>query len=192
MSEAGETIKNLYQKFVMRDLLSFITPGAVFVVSALYWYGWSLFKIIHISKEIPFVLYLPIFGVFYAIGFSFQFLGTCNCEIMKIHNRSSWKEHLCYLKEFSEMTKHNEEAKGQHERFVVLKQMCANNVIALFFSGPLILCRLFLRAQIELPILILLSVILILMILYLCKAQRRQLSQQEIWEDLYLDEYKNN
>ena len=30
----GDVIKNLYDKFIMRDLLSFITPGAVVVLTA--------------------------------------------------------------------------------------------------------------------------------------------------------------
>lgn len=188
MSEAGETIKNLYQKFVMRDILSFITPGAIFVMCCLYLYGWDLSKIIRISKEIHFILYLPIFGVFYVLGLSFQFVGTAKSEFIRIHNRTSWNEHLCYLKEFYNVTRNDEEAKNQHERFVVLKQACGNNCVALVFSGLLVLVKLFYVSQATWTSLVLLLSFLLVIVAYLYKAHERNLIQQEAWENLYIEE----
>ena len=143
---------------------------------------WDLAKIIRISREIHFVFYLPIFGVFYVLGLSFQFSG-----FIRIHNRDSWNEHLCYLKKFYNVTRNDDEAKGQHERFVVLKQACGNNCVALAFSGLLVFFKLFYEPQATWTLLVLLLSFLLVIVAYLYKAHRCNLMQQEAWEDLYIE-----
>lgn len=191
MPDIGDALKTLYQKFVMRDILSFITPGAVFVISALYFYAWDVEKILYISKEIPFLLYLTLFGVFYAVGFFFQSLGAYILKIMPLHNRKKDGkrddgEHLKIIKEFNDKTKENEEAKGQQEYFIVLKQMCGNNAIAMLFSGLLIFIKFSMESRISWNV-FLLFVATLLVIACLYKAYQNQLNQQEKWEDLYIE-----
>jgi len=69
MSDIGDTVEHLYDNFLLRDLLSFVTPGAIVVISALL-LKFCPSQILDFSKSIPFIMYIPIFGVFYIIGFA--------------------------------------------------------------------------------------------------------------------------
>ncbi|MFH0942108.1 MAG: hypothetical protein V1823_03700 [Chloroflexota bacterium] len=76
MEGFGSSIKYLYQNFILRDVLSFITPGAIIVLTAFY-----LFLYPWISSHYPqilfihWLLYIPIFGLFFVVGFAVQCFG---------------------------------------------------------------------------------------------------------------------
>ncbi len=77
MSGIGDAIRYLYGTFILRDLLSFVTPGAIIVGSALLLkFDPSQDQILNFAKSIPLIVYLPIFGICYVVGFAIQCFGV--------------------------------------------------------------------------------------------------------------------
>ncbi len=74
MSDIGEGIKHLYSKFILRDVLSFVTPGAIVVGTALL-LKWEPARILEWMRQVRGIMYIPIFGLFYAVGFALQCFG---------------------------------------------------------------------------------------------------------------------
>jgi len=155
MGDIGSAIKYLYSQFILRDVLSFITPGAIIVVTATY----LLFPNIS-SYYIHWPLYIPIFGFFYMIGFALQCLGElfgviyftpyseknfrkrwsmfyC-CNLKKNIKNMWWQREEKKLSDFYEKSKTNEGVRQGHERMVVMKQMCANGFMAILIAGVFI------------------------------------------------------
>jgi len=143
LSDIGDTVKQLYDNFLLRDLLSSVTPGAIVVVSA------SLVKfcpsqILDFSRSVPFIAYIPIFGVFYIVGFGIQCLGAeiirgKRFRLIKFHRCNTDEDFYDELKEF--FAKADEKFKLDHERFAVLRQMGGNSALAIFIAGVLLAIR---------------------------------------------------
>jgi uncharacterized membrane protein YdfJ with MMPL/SSD domain len=152
----GDAIKYLYSQFILRDVLSFITPGAIVVFAATYvFYP----KLLH--SPIHWLLFIPLFGVCYIVGFALQCFGELfgfirftpygerswgkrvgifSCSFTHDYDKTDksniwWWEEQKELTEFFEATAGNEGAQQGHERLVVLKQMCGNGFIAIFIAG---------------------------------------------------------
>ncbi len=190
MPDVNDAVKSLYQKFMLRDIFSFITPGAILITSVLYLFGSNVFNLLHSSKDIHFMLYLPILGVFYVLGIFCMSIGAFifDNSPVPVHNRKHFAEHLIVINDFNKAVKDNKEAQLQHERFSVVKQICGNNAVALFMSGTILLLKFILNA-IESRwafSLLIFSAILFLISVVLYFAHKSFLEQQEIWEDLYL------
>ena len=80
MQGFGYAIKYLYEKFILRDVLSFVTPGALVVLAAslLFLSGslpQQLETLLRYSRETHWLLYILLFGAFYLVGFAVQCLG---------------------------------------------------------------------------------------------------------------------
>jgi hypothetical protein len=155
MGGFGDAVKYLYEKFILRDVLSFITPGAIIVVTATYLLFPEMF-----SYHIPWPLYIPLFGFFYMVGFATQCLGEMFGLIrFSPYTEKSWRKRwsmfLCswdknyetptksniwwwtaykhwdkFLDAVKEDTGHNERERQVRERLVIFKQMCANSFLA--------------------------------------------------------------
>jgi hypothetical protein len=150
MGDIGSAVKYLYSQFVLRDVLSFVTPGAIVV-----WIALSLFYPELLKQPIHWLLYIPIFGIFYMVGFAVQCFGEIFdiirftpkghggwCQRFKIFgfnwanpDNIWWQEDHERFADFFEATDRNEEAQQGRERMVVLKQMCANGFLASAIAG---------------------------------------------------------
>ena len=81
MRDFGNVIKDLYEKFILRDILSFVTPGAIVVLTAFVLFIQeptlrdNLEKFFEYSRSMHWLLYIPLFGVFYTVGFAIQCFG---------------------------------------------------------------------------------------------------------------------
>ena len=167
MADFGNAIKYLYEKFLLRDLLSFITPGAIVVLTAfvLFIQEPSLVQrldtLFEYSRDMYWLLYIPLFGLFFLVGFAIQCFGEivglirihvdakgCCRQRFKIFLCKKWddKSNIWWKKahedavDFAEATYRKEKdegewARNQHERLVVLKQMCANGFLAGVIAG---------------------------------------------------------
>lgn len=152
MGDIVEGLKYLYREFILRDILSFVTPGAIVVFPVLY----SLFP--GIRFEVPhWLLYIPFFGVLFMVGFAIQcfgeFVGIVRTQenvggtwhqrlgIFRCWNESNiwWKEVHERATQFQKETKQDEDASRRVERLVVLKQMCGNCSIALAIAVILLM-----------------------------------------------------
>src|SRR3990170_7911077 len=155
----GDAIKYLYQNFILRDVLSFVTPGAIIVIPATYMLYPDIF-----DRYIPWPFYVPLFGLFFTVGFATQcfgeFVGFVRIHLLAKSSLSQrlslfglkwdekqnteyknvwWKDAYSQLNKFYETTRgetgHNERERLQHERIIVLRQMCSNNFLAIFVSS---------------------------------------------------------
>ena len=68
MSDLSDTIKGFYSDFILRDLLSFVTPGAIIIGTIAF--GLNLETYMRDSIFI----WILLFGVFYIIGIGLQFV----------------------------------------------------------------------------------------------------------------------
>ncbi len=172
MAGFGDAIKYLYGKFILRDVLSFVTPGAIVVFTVLFLFfskPTEVFGFVHTYWP----LYIPLFGLFFMVGFVVQCLGEI-FDIIRFGPRDQgtwgqrfgifwsnwaderniwWKEvhknNVAFAKyihsdEWAEQQRERlvEWAEQQQERLVVLKQMCANGAFAIAISAFLILINL--------------------------------------------------
>lgn len=143
MGDFVEGLKYLYREFILRDILSFVTPGAIVVFAALYTLSPS------IRFEVPhWLLYIPIFGVLFMVGFAIQcfgeFVGIVRTQeniagtwhqrmgIFRCWNPNIWWEKVHErAAQFQTETNQDQDASRRVERLAVLKQMCGNCSIAL-------------------------------------------------------------
>jgi len=163
MGGFGDAIKYLYEKFILRDVLSFITPGAIIVLTAVY-----LLCPDFLYRSIHWLLYIPLFGFFFMVGFAVQCFGemfgfirhtpkgdkSCLCQRLGIWNCKKWGDnsagwwHQAHedVVKFARKNQHPglEWARDRHERFIVLKQMCANGSVAIAIAGCLLVIKLLL------------------------------------------------
>ena len=65
-------IQYFYERWILRDVLGYVTPGAILVTTvAVQLAGWdSLLKTL---KNLPLLAYLPLFGLFFIVGFALIF-----------------------------------------------------------------------------------------------------------------------
>ncbi len=177
MGGFGDAIKYLYDKFILRDVLSFVTPGAIVVLTAFVLLKEpSLYEFVRYSRELHWLLYIPLFGIFFLVGFAVQCLGEMfgfvrfspyyekswgkrwsiflcgydkNYEAPEQSNMWWWQAHKEWDKFFYAIrpTKYNEGIQQGHERLVVFKQMCANSFVAITIASILIVVETFLPEQ---------------------------------------------
>jgi hypothetical protein len=134
-------------------------------------------------QSIPFVLYIPIFGTLFMVGFAIQRLGAeiirfKKWRLIKFHHRETDKEHFTRLDTFR--SKADEKALRQHERFVILKQMCGNGAVAIFIASIL----LSIKRWIPHFSLLALGAMIVLVIISLYWGHLVHVREQEEWEDL--------
>lgn len=178
MGGFGDAIKYLYERFVLRDMLSFVIPGAIvtstaFILAFPYTILEEQFSnLFQFTFSIPWLLYIPLFGFFYMVGFAIQCLGEF-FGLIRIHRaaKSSWRQRFRILwcgwdnesniwwKEAHKDTvsfhsairkrlkdeegkEQYEWARLQQERLVVLKQMCANGFLASVLGAIFLIFRL--------------------------------------------------
>ena len=175
MGNFGDAIKYLYEKFILRDMLSFVVPGAIVVFTAfiLVW-PWTILEeqfgnLFKFTSSIPWLLYIPLFGLFYMVGFSLQCFGEI-IGLIRVHRNAKgscrqrrkifhcdWDEesNIWWIKAHKEVVSfykstqrkdeqekdQHEWARLQHERLVVLKQMCANGFLACVIALVLLAIR---------------------------------------------------
>jgi len=164
MGAFGDAVKYLYQNFILRDILSFVTPGAIIFLTAFLMFipesslAQRLATLFEYSHSIHWLLYIPLFGVFYMIGFAVQCFGEI-IGIIRVHRyakgccrqrcRIFWcnwdaESNIWWRKAHEEVVKFHKKAERvewagqQHERLVVLKQMCANGFLAMVIAASLI------------------------------------------------------
>lgn len=156
--------KDLYDKFIMRDLLSFVAPGAIVLLAVLllWWPAPNVYNFFqNLHWWLLFIVFLP---VTFIIGFAVQCFGEivgciwfstfespnkAKCTnryrplwrqwIGKAAEYEWWKKHLeewkTFRKQQQQKDRDGEVERREAERLVVLTQMCANAFFAALFAG---------------------------------------------------------
>ncbi len=161
MGSIGEAIRYIYEVFLLRDVVSLVTPGALILLAAAYAFCPNV-----LSHSVAWPFYVPIFGAFFLVGFAAQCMGeilgvvttqdTAESTIGKRLRVFSWKWAKRYNENHDQIIWWSERharmaesleafhgddrawARQQRERLVVLKTMCGNAFVAVALSGILI------------------------------------------------------
>ena len=86
MQGIAEAIKYLYQQFILRDVVAYVTPGTILAVCALKIYLGSMDAAVTFIKAIPTVAYIPIYGFLFITGLGIQNLGEF-LRVLPEHDR---------------------------------------------------------------------------------------------------------
>ena len=147
MKELNDLFQNLYRNFILRDLLSFIIPGAIIVIPLFSPYVEPYIKpYLGHNNSLSFpegaALATLLFGLFYIVGFTVQCLGAEVLKILLFYNEGKFSPAAnqttfeVYYTNTIKIGESNYDAiKSRFERFVALKQMCGNCSLALLISG---------------------------------------------------------
>lgn len=142
MSDISCTFDNLYSSFVLRDILSFIFPGALVILTLSLVINPDDNRILFISEILQLLL---IFGIFYLTGFSIQImrellehltehlgrLRRLPVFLNSVFNHNTRVEHSRLLRVYQK-TGHTESKVEQIlERFTVFYQFFGNTCVAL-------------------------------------------------------------
>lgn len=194
MKDLTSAIQYLYEQWILRDLLSYITPGAFLVAAiSIQLIGLSFF--LDLIKSLPLVIILFLFGPFFIIGFALQNLGE-KLGLIVWHARKDDVTHLSTLQKFhaAAASEADDWIERTRERISVKKNMTGTALVALIFAG---LFTLVVQGVRLLPFLEIIDIwvsrgmtILILGFLgwgmYI--GHHHQLNNQTIWEDIALKE----
>ena len=186
MQGIGEAIKYFYEDFIFRDVLGYVTPGTVLVGCVLLLYYKDPTLVINTLSAIPIVLYIPIFGIAFVIGFALENLGEM-LHVLKWHERKTDKDHLAVVKEFHNSVKDTEDKnppgsewlERTRERITAKAYLAGNSVFAIGLSVILISINA-LNPSLFPSAVLLLSVVLT-MALY--RGHRHEHEIQTIWEN---------
>lgn len=143
-----------YSDFILRDLLSFVTPGAIVLGSVLYLFL-PLGFLLRIFNELNPLLYIPLLGLCYIIGIGLLMLGeeidsTYECCFKKISigwfstfHAPTAIEQQKVVKSFHEkLTNHTRDQFSKiRERYVILMQACGTCCLAILISAVILLIK---------------------------------------------------
>jgi undecaprenyl pyrophosphate phosphatase UppP len=147
MSGPAASATSLYDTVVLRDILSFIAPGAVVLVSLYYAATPALVSVEDIISKVtsmPWPFFLIIAALAYIIGFAFQCLleqvglVTHYSGNLYVNDRDYYKTGLIPF-----LRKSSETERQIYDRFIIFMQMSINGALACFIAGILFLAKYF-------------------------------------------------
>lgn len=185
IDKTGEYIEKSYYSFIIRDILSFVLPGLVFLASfAFLLYGYDI-----CINGIKY--WLLILLVSYPIGVSLQFLGRCLMIVKECKNNdkpSYFKSEMDFLKSIAKSKDRYNDLLQKNplyrERLIGIRQMSGNLLTAIVFSGILIGLGYWMKYANVLYYEVFMSVIYIIIIsIGLLFAQKSIIEDLDIWQD---------
>src|SRR4051794_22711205 len=84
----NDVFKYLYERFLFRDLLSFVVPGAIALYGILRVLGYSTHTILEHLISFPWPLDVGLWGLLFSLGFGVQALGLL-CRIIRLEPKGS-------------------------------------------------------------------------------------------------------
>ncbi len=157
MQGIAEAIKYLYQQFILRDVVAYVTPGTILTVCALKIYLGTMSATLAFIEEIPTVAYIPIYGFLFITGLGIQNLGEV-LRVLPEHNRERDKrrsdpERFAKLQEFhratfsarvgGETNDYSDALERTRERIEVKKYASGNIAAAIVLSAILLAVKRF-------------------------------------------------
>jgi hypothetical protein len=99
MQGITEAIKYLYQQFILRDVVAYVTPGSVLAACLLGVHLGGVEPTIDFIKGIPAIAYAPIYGLLFTVGLGIENFGEM-IKLLRSTVRADETEHLNKLQEF--------------------------------------------------------------------------------------------
>ncbi|HEV2837099.1 MAG TPA: hypothetical protein VGW58_17405 [Pyrinomonadaceae bacterium] len=88
-----DAIKYLYQQFILRDVVAYVTPGTILTTCLLRVHFRGLEPALLFIERIPKIAYVPIYGLLFTMGLGIQNFGEM-IRLLKDHVRKDQKGHL--------------------------------------------------------------------------------------------------
>jgi hypothetical protein len=93
MQGLTEAIKYLYQQFILRDVVAYVTPGTILAACLLRVHFSGLEPVVLFIEGIPKVAYVPIYGLLFTMGLGIQNFGEL-IGLLTDHVRKDKQGHL--------------------------------------------------------------------------------------------------
>jgi hypothetical protein len=183
-----ELIRYFYEQWILRDVLGYVTPGAIVVVAVSLQYA-SPEELVEALGEIPFIAYIPLYGLLFAVGFAIQNLGEI-LGLLKWHNRENHDIQLQKLEKFHEATQDDERGwlERTRERISVKKNMSGTAAVAIFISLIFFLVTWITNDQLTVTVAV--TILALSLILALLFGHRRHRKLQLYWENIVIHDKK--
>jgi len=137
MTDWSKTVNSLYTQFLLRDIAAKVVPGAITLYSA------NLVTDSIQIGEIPTPVWVLFFAFCWVIGLALQSFGSIRL-LETWPQKAEFKGEKLNEKIFQKVTREFRKKEEnisqsliQHERFVVIKEACGNNSIAISISSIL-------------------------------------------------------
>ena len=201
MADTEKIITSFYSDFILRDVLSFVTPGAILLGSLLYTFWPSDFIINEFLKVNP-LLFIPLFGLCYMIGIGLMMIGekkdltygktrfpVCQLGIFPTYYKENVKNQLDLTKTIFEKLagKNNkDDYLKMRERYIIFKQACGNCAISFMCSIIILAIKIGIIGTDFVPTIIMI-IIMFLLLFPLTNGFDAHDKRREIWDNLILD-----
>ncbi len=206
MADGEKIVTGFYTEFVLRDVLSFVTPGAILLGSLLYAL-WPLDSIINEFQKMNPFLFIPLFGLCYLIGIGLMMIGEKK-EIKIEKSRFSWCQLGFFPTFYTETTKmqldlqkmifeklsdksNKDDYLKMRERYIIFKQACGNCALSFIFSIIIFALKIAILRADFIPTLIMI-IIMFLSLFPLTNGFDTHHTRKKIWEDLILNNQNEN
>ena len=145
LGELGSLFDAFYSRFVLRDLLAKVAPGAVFLFAVFQIFAESVEKQIDYLAELSFWTWIILVALAWIAGITIQSIGekfhliryypkwTDNNKTEKLNYKTWLKMRNKFSKKISDSEKHED------ERLVVIKEACGNGYVAILVSAILLI-----------------------------------------------------
>jgi hypothetical protein len=193
MQGIAEAIKYLYQQFILRDVVAYVTPGTILAASVLK-VLLTTQNAINFVKEIPKIAYVPIYGLLFVIGLALENIGVV-LKILPEHKRADDGERFEKLQDFHRATAikgstdqrndYGDALERMRERIEVKKYASGNIALALVISAILIWVTKIIPQSNRWAV----ASVGAILVASLVRVHGRQLNNVTIWEDIALDCY---
>jgi hypothetical protein len=183
-----ELIRYFYEQWILRDVLGYVTPGAIVVIAVSLQYA-NPEKIVETLGEIPIIAYIPLYGLLFAVGFAIQNLGEI-LRLLKWHNRDSDDIQFQKLEKFHGVTQGDEHGwlERTRERISVKKNMSGTVSVAIIISLIFFLIDWITKDQLIVNIAV--TILALFLILALLCGHRHHRKFQLYWENIVIQEKK--
>ena len=194
MQGIAEGIKYLYQQFILRDVVAYVTPGTILAASVLKVLLGTQNEI-NFVKGIPAIAYVPIYGLLFVTGLGIQNIGEV-LTILPEHLRANDVERFVKLQEFhratavrgstDERNDYGDWLERTRERIEVKKYASGNIAAALVISAILIWVTKIYPQSTRWAV----ASVGAILVASLVRAHRLQLNNLTTWEDKALESYR--
>ena len=196
MQGITEAIKYLYQQFILRDVVAYVTPGTILAACLVSVHFAGLQPAVNFIKTIPSIYYVPIYGLLFTTGLGIQNFGEA-IKLLKDTVRANEKEHLDKLQQFHRavlstqiskqmVNEYSEVLERTRERIEIKKYATGNIAVAMVMGAVLIGITMSFPNSAHWATLVIVAILAISLI----RAHRVQVKNVKLWEDEAIDNHK--
>jgi hypothetical protein len=194
MSGLAETIKYLYQQFILRDVVAYVAPGTILATCLLRVHFRGLEPAVLFIQGIPKIAYVPIYGLLFTLGLGIQNFGNL-IRLLKDNVRKDDKGHLSEELRFERLqdfhrvvlSRHTPDQRDEYAEWmertrerIEVKKYASGNIALALAMGTVVILLAKLSWNAGRWAILATGAILAVSLIY---ANHRQAANVKIWED---------